>query len=87
MVDEEPALKTLVTSGVGLSLMVEDEALAAEQEGKIVIWKKETFQIDLSFVYLRKREHDPIIQAILNGIFITWDIRGYVNRSAHPIPV
>jgi DNA-binding transcriptional LysR family regulator len=78
VVDEEPALKTLVTSGKGLSLMVEDEAFAAEQEGKLVVWRKDKLQIDLSLLYLRKRQHDPVIQAILNGIFIVWDIR---NRS------
>jgi DNA-binding transcriptional LysR family regulator len=72
--DQESTLKTLAISGAGLTLMVEEEALAAEQEGKLVIWKKDTLQIDLSFVYLKKRENDPVIQAILNGIFIVWDI-------------
>lgn len=73
--DQEPTLKTLVTSGAGLTLMVKDEALAAEQQGNIVIWKKETLHIDLCLVYLRKREQDPVIQAILNGIFIVWDVQ------------
>lgn len=73
-VDEERALKTLVISGKGLSLMVEDEAFAAEQEGKLVVWKKDKLQIDLSFVYLRKRAQDPVLQAILNGLFLVWDI-------------
>ena len=72
--DQEPTLKMLVTSGVGLTLMIEDEALATEQEGRVVIWTKHKFQVDLSFAYLRKREHDPVIQAILNGLFILWDI-------------
>lgn len=72
--DQESVLKALVISGAGLTLMVEEEALAAEQEGKLVVWKKDTLQIDLSFVYLKKRENDPLIQAILNGIFIVWDI-------------
>jgi DNA-binding transcriptional LysR family regulator len=72
--DQESTLKTLSISGAGLTLVVEEEALAAEQEGKLVVWKKDTLQIDLSFVYLKKRENDPLIQAILNGIFIVWDI-------------
>jgi hypothetical protein len=57
--------------------MVKDEAIAAEQEGRLVIWKKDTLHIDLSFVYLQKRKHDPVIQAILNGMFIVWDITGH----------
>jgi DNA-binding transcriptional LysR family regulator len=76
MVDEEETLKTLVTSGVGLSVMVEEEALASEKEGEIAIWPKDQLEVDLSFVYLRERKNDLVIQAILNGIFIVWDITG-----------
>jgi DNA-binding transcriptional LysR family regulator len=72
--DQEAAFKMLVTSGVGLTLMIAPEALAAEEEGQLIVWKKHTFQIDLSFAYLRKREQDPMLQAILNGLFIVWDI-------------
>jgi DNA-binding transcriptional LysR family regulator len=84
--DEESAFKTLVTSGVGLTLMIENQALAAEQEGKLVIWEKDKLPIDLSFAYLRKREHDPLIQAILNGIFIVWDITDCQKRISRAIP-
>ncbi len=72
--DEESTLKTLVASGAGLALLVEEDALAAEQTGKIIIWRKELFQLNLSLVYLCKRETDPIMQAILNGIYIVWDL-------------
>jgi DNA-binding transcriptional LysR family regulator len=72
--DEEATLKTLAASGAGLALLAEEEAFASEQEGKIVIWRKNVFQVDLSLVYLRKRETDPVIQAILNSMHVVWDL-------------
>lgn len=75
--DQEPAFKMLATSGVGLTLMIAPEALAAEEKGQLIIWKKHKFQIDLSFAYLRKRLQEPVLQAILNGLFIVWDLRNH----------
>ena len=72
LIDQEATIKILVTSGIGLALMVEDEALASEQERKIALWKKDALQVEFSFIYLRKREHDPMMQAILNGLLSVW---------------
>jgi DNA-binding transcriptional LysR family regulator len=79
MVDEEETLKTLVTSGAGLAVMIEGEALAAEKEGKIAIWPKDHLQVDLCFVYLRERKNDLVIQAILNGLFIVWNLNDSIS--------
>ena len=84
---EEEILKTLVTSGVGLSVMVAEEALAGKKEGEIVIWPKDQLEVDLSFVYLRERKNDLVIQAILNGIFIVWDITGQWDRETWKISI
>jgi len=73
--DHEAAMRTLVISGVGLTLMREDEARKLEAEGKIVIWHNEKLEIELHFAYLRARQEDPVIQAILNGIFIIWNLQ------------
>jgi DNA-binding transcriptional LysR family regulator len=72
--DEEATLKTLAASGAGLALLAEEDAVAAVQEGKIVMWNKDGFQVDLSLVYLRKRKTDPVIQAILNSMHVVWNI-------------
>jgi hypothetical protein len=72
--NQESTLKALIASGAGLTVMLEDDVLTAEQEGKIVRWDKETFTIDLSFVYVQKREGDPVIQAILKGILLIWGV-------------
>jgi DNA-binding transcriptional LysR family regulator len=74
VIDQESTLKTLVASGAGLAVMLEDDVLTAEREGTISRWNKETFTIDLSFVYVQKREEDPVIQAILKGIGFIWNM-------------
>jgi DNA-binding transcriptional LysR family regulator len=79
-ITDEDSIKTLVASGAGLAILIEEAALAAEQEGRMVIWTQDTLPIDLSFAYLRKREHDPVIQAILNGLFIVWNIRNQADK-------
>ncbi len=79
--DQESTLKALVTSGAGLTVMLEDDMLKAEQEGKITRWNKEIFTIDLSFVYIQRREDDPVIQAILKSILLIWDITSISHFS------
>jgi len=62
-------------------MLIEEAAFAAEQEGKMAVWSKDALPIDLSFAYLRKRERDPVIQAILNGLFTVWDLKKQADES------
>ena len=73
--DQEATLKNLVVSGVGLSFMIEDEALAEAQKDRLVIRRQERLPIRLFFCYLRKREQEPAIQAILRGISQVWRLK------------
>ena len=73
--DQEATLKNLVVSGVGFSFMIEDEALAEAQKGRLVIRQQERLPIELFFSYLRKRGQDPAIQAIQRGISQVWGLR------------
>ncbi len=70
--DQEPAIKKLVTSGVGLTLMMAKEAIDAAAEGKLFIVKDNVGTIDLSFTYLRRRADDPLIKATLKAIQTVW---------------
>jgi DNA-binding transcriptional LysR family regulator len=72
--DQEPVIKTLVASGVGLAIMIEDEALEAQRQGKVAIWSEIVDTIDLSFLYYRKRKKDPLITSLLDGIMETWGV-------------
>ena len=72
VVDQEPTLMNLINAGVGMALMVDEDALAVEESGRGVSWKKDSFTIDLSMAYLQKRQDDPIVQAVLNSVFMVW---------------
>ncbi|GAK61237.1 transcriptional regulator, LysR family [Candidatus Vecturithrix granuli] len=79
--DDEATLKSLVASGAGLAILIEDDAVSAEQQGKVTIWRQNPLHLDLSCIYLRKREYDPVIQAALNGIFIVWNAENSLKRE------
>ncbi len=73
--DQESTMKTLASSGVGLTLMIEDEALYEEGCNTVAIRRKPVAQIELSFAYHRKRADDPLIQALIKNILEVWSIR------------
>jgi hypothetical protein len=70
--DQEAALHNLVSSGVGLSLMLSKEAHTAKDT--IFIVQDKAGSVDLSFIYLKKRAEDPLIRAVLRVIQSLWGI-------------
>lgn len=72
--DQEPLIRTLVTSGMGLSFMIEIEALEAEAEGRIAIWREALDTIDLNFIYLKSHETNPMTKAITAAIRHVWRV-------------
>ncbi len=66
--DQEAMLSNLVRAGIGLSVMIEEEALDAQQQGLLWIWERERLPISLSFSYMQHREQEPAIQALLSGL-------------------
>jgi len=70
--DQETMLSDLVIQGIGLTLLREDVAIAAEQDEKIAIWSP-GIEIDhLYFVYLREEEDTPLMQAIIAIVKEIW---------------
>jgi DNA-binding transcriptional LysR family regulator len=72
--DQESVISSLVVSGVGLSLMREDVALAKEAAGEVCLWAKGRATTTLRFIYPQERAADPVIRALLDAIRETWDI-------------
>jgi DNA-binding transcriptional LysR family regulator len=70
--DQESSISTLVKAGVGLGLMREDLALRAEAAGEVCIWQRAAATTQLSFVYARGREDDPVIGALLEAVGEVW---------------
>jgi DNA-binding transcriptional LysR family regulator len=70
--DQESSISTLVKAAVGLGLMREDLARAAEANGEVCIWQRAVATTQLSFVYVRGREDDAVIAALLAAIGEVW---------------
>lgn len=74
MADNESLLKALAVSEMGVCLMREDEALAAEACGEVAIWPKRRLELPLRFIYLKKRENDRLIQALAEAAREVWKV-------------
>jgi DNA-binding transcriptional LysR family regulator len=70
--DQEQTIKTLVTAGVGLGLMREDLAFAAQSAGEVCVWSKARPTSTLSFIHLREREGDPVVAALRDVVRTIW---------------
>jgi DNA-binding transcriptional LysR family regulator len=72
--DHEAVIKSLVVSGVGLSLLREDLARSLEARGEVCVWDKAELGTTLRFVYPAERGGDPLIAALLDIIRQVWGI-------------
>ena len=64
----EDSTNALLKAGVGLALIRDDEAEIMLKNGEIVIWTGETFSLPLRLAYLKSREQDPLVKALLEII-------------------
>jgi DNA-binding transcriptional LysR family regulator len=74
--DQEALIGSLVVSGVGIALMREDIALEKEAAGEICLWSDIRMPTPLWFIYLREREGDPVIRALLEVEKEVWGQKG-----------
>ena len=71
--DQEPVVATLVAAGIGLAIMIEDEALAHRDAGQMAVWDEVVGTIDLNFVYSRKREKEAVVGAAIESMQAVWE--------------
>ena len=72
--DQEPLINTLVTSGIGLALMMEEEARDARTHGRLAVRDEVVGTVDLNFVYAEQRRSDPMVKAITDAIREVWEV-------------
>lgn len=72
--DNEEALRSLVKAGVGLAIMRADEIQKAEQEGYAFALPVELPTVPLRLAYLKKRENDPQLTALLEVVAEVWGL-------------
>lgn len=79
--DGQSAITSMIESGVGLSFMVEEEALQAEKQGRVAIWPGESFPIGLFFAHRAKDEHSIQLQVVKTAITAIWHRREVLSSQ------
>ena len=70
--DHEAVIRSLVVTGAGVALMREDVALDAASSGEVVIWGDVRLATTLEFIYLKRRENEPAIRALIDVLQQVW---------------
>jgi DNA-binding transcriptional LysR family regulator len=66
--DNDNIIRELIHAGVGISLVREDIALAAERQGALTIWPLASAMTSLMFVYPLSRAGDPLMNALVSTV-------------------
>lgn len=72
--DQETTLKTLVSNGIGLTLLREDVAMTAELKGEIVIWDAGREVSHLYCIYMLAEEDTPTMKAMISLVRDVWKL-------------
>ncbi len=72
--DQESAIRQLVASGVGLSIMSQKEVEEAVEAGEVYVIGPSIASMDLYLLYMKKRMHDPLVKAIVGSIAKAWQM-------------
>lgn len=70
--DQQSAIISMIEAGAGLNFMLEEEAVAAEKEGRLTLWPGGVFPIELSFVHRENGRNATQIQAIRESVLSVW---------------
>lgn len=71
--DQESTIATLVAAGVGLSIMREDLARAAQQRRQAGVWLPGRASTPLQFIHAASRSDDPVVVSIRDATLSLWD--------------
>jgi DNA-binding transcriptional LysR family regulator len=75
-VDQEASMRSLVTMGMGLCLLREDIAREAEQKRQLVVWEGASRPCPLSFVCLKTKVDDALVNALHKVVLEEWEMGG-----------
>lgn len=71
--DSEDVIRQLVAAGKGLSLLRQDDADTMVEQGAAIICDTgPVFSLNISFVYAKNRENDPLIRALSECVTHIW---------------
>jgi DNA-binding transcriptional LysR family regulator len=70
--DQESTMRSLVAAGLGLSMMREDLARAAQAAGKLAMWPPGRTATTLSFLHAAERGDDPVVATMRDTALAAW---------------
>jgi len=76
----EDSTIALIKSGVGIAFIRDDEAEPLLKKGEIVLYPNKSFSLPLRVGYLKSREGDPIIKALLEVITTVFKDQPVLNN-------
>ncbi len=72
MADQEQTVKNMVRGGTGIAALLSDETRELEKSGDMVVWKRFSHRIALSFAWPKKRSKTPELRAVLGVLADIW---------------
>ena len=84
--DQESVINELIAAGVGVSLMREDQARAAEAAGEVVVWEKARLETSLWFIYPTAHATDPVLRALVDTVQEVWAAVTRARKPRKPAP-
>jgi len=72
LIDDESIIKVMVKNGMGLSLLLRQEAMAGMPEERLAIWDKEELRLQLSIGCLQRRREEPMLQTLFSILSRIW---------------
>ncbi len=72
VVDHDTTIRKMVASNAGLGLMIETEAYEAARQKQVVILSDRIFNLNLYLIFLRNRELEPLLNAVIALICSLW---------------
>lgn len=70
--DTEDAIRALIRSGVGMSVVKQSDVEEAEQQGYGIRWPGAVPEITLHLVMLKQRSNEVALQALATGVHALW---------------
>jgi DNA-binding transcriptional LysR family regulator len=74
--DQDNLLKSMVVRGFGLSILRQDQALAAERAGEVVIWPHDTAHSELCFIVRGDSAISAVSEVMTDALDATWNPAG-----------
>jgi DNA-binding transcriptional LysR family regulator len=72
LIDDESIIRVMVKNGMGLSLLLRQDAIAGTPEEHLAVWDKEELHLQISIGCLQRRREEPMLQTLFSILSRIW---------------